>query len=166
MLKRLAKFRLRQPKSWLRPSWRLTPGPQQNAPANDNRPGRQLPQRRRPGRSQRLVCRWTPMDGRTGLGCRWDIEDIADRPPPEPGESLAGRAFHNTVFKPPYQKQAARAARSITRPRAGRARPFERIHRVAPTSLDNVIWSAVRRASFQLRTACNNPFDVCMPSAW
>lgn len=85
MLKQLAKFRLRH-------SWPLAPAPQQIVPANDNRPAGRLP-RRRPNSSKRLVCRWSPIEARTELGCRWEIEDIADQPASAPDEGCWGGPF-------------------------------------------------------------------------
>jgi hypothetical protein len=67
MFKRLAKFRLLE-------SRRLAPGLRKAMPANDNLPGFRRPGGPRRIRSQVLVCHWSPVDGGTRLGCRWQAE--------------------------------------------------------------------------------------------
>jgi hypothetical protein len=67
MFKRLAEFRLLKPR-------RIAPGLREAMPANDNLPGFRRPGGPRRIRSQVLVCHWSPVDGGTRLGCRWQAE--------------------------------------------------------------------------------------------
>lgn len=70
MFKRLAKFRLLEPR-------RIAPGLRAATPANDNLPGFRRAGRLRRIRSQVLVCHWFMADGGTRLGCRWQSEALA-----------------------------------------------------------------------------------------
>ena len=67
MFKRLAKFRLLEPR-------RIAPGLREAMPANDNLLGFRRPGGPRRIRSQVLVCHWSLVDGGTRLGCRWQPE--------------------------------------------------------------------------------------------
>jgi hypothetical protein len=64
MFKRLAKFRIMEPR-------RIAPGLRTAMPANDNLPGLRRAGRPRRIRSQVLVCHWFLADGQTRLCCRW-----------------------------------------------------------------------------------------------
>ena len=70
MFKRLAKFRLLEPR-------RIAPGLREAMPANDNLLGFPRPKGPRRIRSQVLVCHWSLIDGGTRLGCRWQPEAVA-----------------------------------------------------------------------------------------
>jgi hypothetical protein len=67
MFKRLAKFRLLEPRH-------IAPGRREAMPANDNLPGFRRPGGPRRIRPQVLVCHWFLIDGGTRLGCRWEPE--------------------------------------------------------------------------------------------
>jgi hypothetical protein len=69
MFKRLAKFRLLEPR-------RIAPGLREAMPANDNLLGFRRPGGPRRIRSQVLVCHWSLIDGGTRLGCRWQPEAL------------------------------------------------------------------------------------------
>jgi len=94
MFKRLAKFRLLEPRrtaSGLREAM-----PAEVMPANDNLPGFRRPGGPRRIRSQVLVCHWSLVDGGTRLGCRWQAEALARTTLEDSGSERANDRFPAT----------------------------------------------------------------------
>jgi hypothetical protein len=90
MFKRLAKFRLLEPR-------RIAPGLRAATPANDNLPGFRRAGRPRRIRSEVLVCHWFLLDGGTRLGCRWQPEALA----PTEHEDSDSEQTDKRTFPPP-----------------------------------------------------------------